>query len=167
MASNPTVRQHLGPLHAYGRLRCSIYNNPSLPRTTFILRYRLPISPSRPQVLVEPAADPWVAAAPLAVASLPLTAALCSPSIANLELANVRLLLGGQPVIQMYEPSDGVGTRTLVCRTAIGEKVVATVRVTARLAHEPQVSEQLLAALQPALQVRGGGTSFAYHSKCT
>ncbi|EFJ50993.1 hypothetical protein VOLCADRAFT_116568 [Volvox carteri f. nagariensis] len=89
------------------------------------------------KVLVEPGDDPWVAAAPLAVASLPLTASLSAPTLTRLELANVRRLLGA-------------------CRTVAGEKLAATVRITARLARDPEVSEQLLAALQPALQAGAG-----------
>ncbi|GIL70419.1 hypothetical protein Vretifemale_1183, partial [Volvox reticuliferus] len=108
------------------------------------------------RVLVELAEDPWVGAAPLATASLPLTAALSSPTLARLELANVKLLLGDQPMVRLYEPSDDIATRTLSCRTVIGEKLAATVRITARLARDPEVSEQLLAALQPALQVGAG-----------
>ncbi|GIL47314.1 hypothetical protein Vafri_4155 [Volvox africanus] len=108
------------------------------------------------RVLVELAEDPWVGAAPLATASLPLTAALSSPTLTRLELANVKLLLGDQPMVRLYEPSDDIATQTLACRTIAGEKLVATVRITARLARDPEVSEQLLAALQPALQVGAG-----------
>lgn len=103
-------------------------------------------------MLWEPAADPWAGSVPLASAALPLTAALHSPPLSRLELSNMRLLLGKQPVVRLYEPSEQIATRTLACRTRdAGEKLVASVRVTARLARDPEVSEQLLGALQPAL----------------
>eukprot|EP00198_Chlamydomonas_reinhardtii_P001454 XP_001690790.1 predicted protein [Chlamydomonas reinhardtii] len=110
------------------------------------------------RVLWEPAADPWAGSVPLASAALPLTAALHSPPLSRLELSNMRLLLGKQPVVRLYEPSEQIATRTLACRTRdAGEKLVASVRVTARLARDPEVSEQLLGALQPALA--GGGAA--------
>ncbi|KAG2451449.1 hypothetical protein HYH02_004047 [Chlamydomonas schloesseri] len=112
------------------------------------------------RVLWDPAPDPWAGAAPLATASLPLTAALHSPPLSRLELSNMRLLLSKQPVVRLYEPSDQIATRALACRTRdAGEKLVASVRVTARLARDPEVSEQLLGALQPALQAGGGAAS--------
>ncbi|KXZ48107.1 hypothetical protein GPECTOR_30g202 [Gonium pectorale] len=104
------------------------------------------------RVLVHPADDPWAAAAPLATTSLPLTAALSAPTIAQLELRNMRHVLAGEPVVRLYEPSDEIATHALACRTTAGEKLVCHVRVTARLVREPEVSEQLLGALQPALQ---------------
>ncbi|GLI58839.1 hypothetical protein VaNZ11_000604, partial [Volvox africanus] len=108
------------------------------------------------RALVEVAEDPWVGSAPLATASLPLTAALSSPTLSRLELGNVKLLLGDQAMVRLYEPSVDIATHALACRTIVGEKLAATVRITARLARDPEVSEQLLAALQPALQVGAG-----------
>ncbi|GFR46847.1 hypothetical protein Agub_g8486, partial [Astrephomene gubernaculifera] len=112
------------------------------------------------RVLVEPAEDPWSAAAPLASAQLPLSAALSAPPLTRLELTNLRRRLAGQPAVQVYEPSDEIATRTLACRTATGgEKLLCTLRVTARLSREPEVSEQLMAALHPALQAGTGSPS--------
>lgn len=107
-------------------------------------------------MIVHPVDDPWAAAAPLASTALPLTAALTAPSVARLELANLRRLLAAQPTLSLYDASEHIGTKDLACRTgaAAGEKLVCVARVTLRLLREPEVSEQLLGALQPSLQVR-------------